>query len=801
MTLLDRLAGILGYTKAPITQAPAWLSAQAMAEQYNLPEMTLADRQLELYQRLSWVQIAVALTAQTAASQPYQVMTLQGEDTDAIENHPFEMLLRRPNPMYSRSEFLEATYSYRALTGMGYWWLNKPSEKAPPDELWVLPSEKITPIPDGRMFIRGYKFEPGGTEEPIFLEAHEVVQFRKWHPRNPFVGLSPVEALATIATGDMAMQAYNTNLFHKDNAKAPGALAWADPIDDETWASMKRDIKDQHGGTRRSLMMLRNVGKGGVQWVSMAMSQRDMEFLAGRQFNKEEIFATFAPGLSSVLDVNATEANAVAGKGTFIEFSIWPLLVSVAEKITNDILPYYGQNLTGEFEDPRPSDRQMDLNEQAAAERVQTIDELRQTYYQLEPIGDNRGRLLVAEVGKTLLGGVEETQEETTDTPQQNLAILDAKLKTATVAINAGVEPKKAFQVVGLPPEWVENPEPQPAQITQAPPRGQLTGPVQQQERPAEDATEDQRQQERKALRKWLKKRPHAQLEDFRADYLTDDEVKAIFSETEGGAGQDFFTQAGKATRKLPGADGNDAERAELERKHTDKLALALRKLMRLVVPPGTTSENITPDIAGARYQENSKLVRDAIVEMLLDAANLGAETGIAQVETMLGVRKQVGITGTNWDLVNENVLRWVLGSGGGFGEGYAHTLTEQLARTSERQIRVQVAEWIRNDLTYTQLVDNLQRTVFSRRRAETIATTEITRAYATGNQNAWMESRVISQMEWRISEDELVCPQCAPMAGQLSDVNGDFNGVGIPPRHQNCRCWLVPKIANELAQ
>jgi phage portal protein BeeE len=152
-------------------------------------------------------------------------MQLTGEETDAIENHPFELLLRRPNPLYSRTEFLEATYSYRALTGTAYWWLNKANETAAPDEMWVLPTEKITPVPDGHMFIRGYLFDPGGTEQPILLEAHEVVQFRKWHPRNPFVGLSPVEALATIAAGDMKMQEWNTNLFAKDNAKMPNALA------------------------------------------------------------------------------------------------------------------------------------------------------------------------------------------------------------------------------------------------------------------------------------------------------------------------------------------------------------------------------------------------------------------------------------------------------------------------------------------------------------------------------------------------------------------------------------------------
>jgi len=399
MALLDGIARRLGYTKAQVSDAPTWLRADAESAQYTIPDRALPEAQLELYQRLSWVQIAVAAVAEQAATTKFNVMAMDGEDTDAIENHPFEMLLRKPNPLHSRFEFLVSTVSCLALTGNCYWWLNRSSEKNTPDELWVLPPHKVKPIPDGRMFLRGYMYEPdAGVNVP--LEAHEVVHFRKWHPLNTFVGLSPIESLATDVEGEMAMQKWNTNLFAKDNAKVPGALAFADPINDSDWSRMKDEIKREHGGTKRSLMMLRNVGQGGVQWVQMAMSQNDMQFLQARTFTKEEIFAIYAPGLSSILAVNATEANSVAGKSTFIGMGVYPKLVQIAEKITNDILPSYGDNLVGEFEDIRPSDRLLALQEQQAAERVHTVDEIRQKFYNEQPIGDERGALLVVETNR-----------------------------------------------------------------------------------------------------------------------------------------------------------------------------------------------------------------------------------------------------------------------------------------------------------------------------------------------------------------------------------------------------------------
>jgi SPP1 gp7 family putative phage head morphogenesis protein len=144
---------------------------------------------------------------------------------------------------------------------------------------------------------------------------------------------------------------------------------------------------------------------------------------------------------------------------------------------------------------------------------------------------------------------------------------------------------------------------------------------------------------------------------------------------------------------------------------------------------------------------------------------------------------------------VNENVLRWVLGSGGGFGEGYGDAIAEILSQSSERQIRTQIAEWIRNDLTLDNLITNLGRQTFGMRRAEMVVTTEITRAYAEGNRAAWRESRVIREMRWRTSADERVCEICGPLEGQTTGIDGEFEGRTFPPAHPRCRCWITPVV------
>ena len=385
--------------KAQYDNLPGWLQATGEAHQWDL--LNTPESQARLYAHLSWIQTAIDNVATAAITSALKVKSKKGTDGNAkdIDNHEFEQLLLRPNPSMSRSEFMEATVSFRALAGNAYWWLNRPNEKAKPTEMWIIHPQQLRPVPDGKLFLRGYMYDPGDGNE-IPLETWEVVHFKRFNPKNLYIGLSAVEALELVARGDIAAQEWNTNYFAKDNAKLPGALAFSDPIDDDAWFKMKNDIEHTYGGSKRKLMMLRNAGKGGVQWINMSVSQREMEFLSGRQFNKEEIWSALAPGLVSILDKNATEANAKAGKDTFIEFAVWPHLVRIAEKITNDLMPIYGDNLVCEFEDIRVTDRSMTLAEQNAFSQVHTINEIRAEFYQDPPIADERGDLLIVELQK-----------------------------------------------------------------------------------------------------------------------------------------------------------------------------------------------------------------------------------------------------------------------------------------------------------------------------------------------------------------------------------------------------------------
>jgi len=396
----------MGYSKTNTVTNPAgWLLAQADSERYNVPSGALFEAQAELMQRLSWVNIAVSLISRSAAVLDLNVLKMEGEDTVDIPNHDFERLLWHPNPLQSRFEFLESSFAWRCLTGNSYWWLNRSSEKEQPSEIWIIPANKIAPVPDGKQYIKGYVYDPGDGQM-IALEPWEIVHFKSFHPLNPWVGLSPIESIAIIATSDMEMQKWNLQLFGENAARLPGILAFASNINDSEWAKMKQDINDK--ASKRQIMMLRNTQSGGVQFIQAAVSQKDMEFLASRQATKEEIFNVFGPGLVAMLDKNATEANARSAKAVFTEYTLWPLLDSVAQKCTQDILPVYGEELRAMFDDPRVTDRVLELQDQAEYSKVHTLDEIREKYYGDPPLSevsqleaDKRGVMLPAQISPT----------------------------------------------------------------------------------------------------------------------------------------------------------------------------------------------------------------------------------------------------------------------------------------------------------------------------------------------------------------------------------------------------------------
>jgi hypothetical protein len=153
------------------------------------------------------------------------------------------------------------------------------------------------------------------------------------------------------------------------------------------------------------------------------------------------------------------------------------------------------------------------------------------------------------------------------------------------------------------------------------------------------------------------------------------------------------------------------------------------------------------------------------------------------------------GAMGIDYTLVNSRAAA--------YARRYAFDLIHDIDDTSRQALQDAIEAFVK---TPGMTVGDVWRSLpYDEQRAQMIATTEITRAYAEGNKEAGEEMQRqypdVQVIEiWFTNNDEKVCDICGPLDGvevPLDDPFPSNGGVDVfgeplmrPPAHPNCRCW-----------
>ena len=462
---LGTFAGEYSKARQGLTERPAFLDAWARSEQWKGGQNWSDPAAQMRAMTNSWLFLAVDMIAREVGAAPFQVTRQAGTDDEAeqIVNHPLERLMRRPNAYMGGAFFWQYCTAWYLLDGNFYWFVAQ-DETGDVAELWPLPAGQVQVWPgDGERFVDHYKYFVQDVEYD--LPAEYVVHVMRPNPFDIFRGMSPLTAAMLPVDSDNAMARWNGAFFGQDNVMPSAIINLSSgdankPINPKDAAALKADLqRDYQAANRKTAVTTAN----GVQAVLLGWNAKDMDFLAGRQFSKEEIWNLYGvpPGM---LDPSATEANAVVAERVF-KNNIWGMLSLFGEQISAElVMPFYGPDLQAGWKDIRPANRTQELAEDAQARATLTIDERRAKFWQAAPLPDGRGTLTELEASPTAPGMPPGTPELTgipgplpSDAPPASKAAQLRELRAwREKALKAAREGKAAtFTTTTLPPETV----------------------------------------------------------------------------------------------------------------------------------------------------------------------------------------------------------------------------------------------------------------------------------------------------------------------------------------------------------
>jgi len=305
----------------------------------------------------SWVYSDIRGIANEASQADVGIYERQGEELEEVIDHEFEQIMRRPNEFMGGAWLRQYSIYWWLLRGEAYW-LKVFDQSGAVREIWPLPASRMRPIPDPLTYISGYGYRSQQGEPEQLLEVEQVCFFRFPNPFDYHRGLSPLSAYQLALETDVSAARWNRDFFN--NGASLQMILSVPHMTQSQFEQVKMDIDSQLMDEQRRFLIGR---AGDIKAEPVTVTQQDAEFLAGREFSRQEIDRIFGYP-AGYWSERANRANAEAAKATFIEQAVWPLLVLMHDEITSQIVqPAYGEQYVARYQDIRLRNRDLELKE------------------------------------------------------------------------------------------------------------------------------------------------------------------------------------------------------------------------------------------------------------------------------------------------------------------------------------------------------------------------------------------------------------------------------------------------------
>ncbi|MEM8664095.1 MAG: phage portal protein [Pseudomonadota bacterium] len=289
---------------------------------------------------------AVRMISEAAASAPWLLYDAAHE----VEGHPLLSLLTRPNPAQSGRALMETVYGHLMVAGNAY--LEVVAIDEVPRELHALRPDRMKVVPGADGWPAAFHYTAGARTVEFVQDGQTppILHMSLFHPLNDHYGFAPIEAAQTSLDIHNASGAWSKALL--DNAARPsGALVYTGEgnLNDDQFERLKAELEDGYTGARnagRPLLL-----EGGLDWKTMAMSPRDMDFIEAKNQAAREIALAFGvPPMLLGIPGDSTYANYREANRAFWRQTVLPLVNKTAQSLGNWLAPAFEGDLRLSFD-------------------------------------------------------------------------------------------------------------------------------------------------------------------------------------------------------------------------------------------------------------------------------------------------------------------------------------------------------------------------------------------------------------------------------------------------------------------
>ena len=273
----------------------------------------------------------VRLLSEAASAIPW----LAYDGAEEFPDHPALGLLSRPNGRQRGPDFFEALYGHLLLSGNAYVAPVPLSGRLA--ELHLLRPDRVTVIEGRDGWPVAYEERISGSVRRLAAEGPGApLHLKLFHPLDDHAGFPPLAAAQVALDLHNAAATWNKALL--DNSARPsGALVYQPKdggnLSPDQYERLKSELDDGYSGPMRAGRPL--LLEGGLDWKSMGLSPKDMDFVEARNGAARDIALAFGvPPMLLGIPGDNTFANYQEANRAFYRLTVLPLLNRTAASLS-----------------------------------------------------------------------------------------------------------------------------------------------------------------------------------------------------------------------------------------------------------------------------------------------------------------------------------------------------------------------------------------------------------------------------------------------------------------------------------